>query len=78
MGGWGGGGYGSVGGVLCTHACTCTHMKVKHAKHAKHGCLHVGSHLQFLYMYTCACRLQIINDIEALSSTLHSVNASFI
>ena len=28
-------------------------MHVKHANHAKHGCLHVGSHLQFLYMYTC-------------------------
>ena len=30
-----------------------THMHVKHANHAKHGCLHVGGHLQFLYMYTC-------------------------
>ena len=29
-------------------------MHVKHANHAKHGCLHVGGHLQFLYMYTCA------------------------
>ena len=29
------------------------HMHVKHANHAKHGCLHVGGHLQFLYMYTC-------------------------
>ena len=28
-------------------------MHVKHANHAKHGCLHVGGHLQFLYMYTC-------------------------
>ena len=28
---------------------------VKHANHAKHGCLHVGGHLQFLYMYTCVC-----------------------
>ena len=27
------------------------HMHVKHAKQAKHGCLHVGGHLQFLYMY---------------------------
>ena len=35
-----------------THAHT--HMHVKHANHAKHGCLHVGGHLQFLYMYTCA------------------------
>ena len=30
------------------------HMHVKHANNAKHGCLHVGGHLQFLYMYTCA------------------------
>ena len=38
-----------------THAHTHmhTHMHVKHANHAKHGCLHVGGHLQFLYMYTC-------------------------
>ena len=34
------------------HTCTHTHM---HVKHDKHGCLHVGSHLQFLYMYTCVC-----------------------
>ena len=34
------------------HAHACTHM---HVKHAKHGCLHVGGHLQFLYMYKCAC-----------------------
>ena len=33
----------------------CMHMHVKHVKHAKHGCLHVGSHLKFLYMYTCMC-----------------------
>ena len=26
-----------------------------HVKHAKHGCLHVGGHLQFLYMYKCVC-----------------------
>ena len=31
---------------------TCSHM---HIKHDKHGCLHVGGHLQFLYMYTCVC-----------------------
>ena len=38
-----------------THALACTrmHMHVKHANHAKHGCLHDGGHLQFLYMYTC-------------------------
>ena len=50
-------GMGVWGGVPCTHTCTCTHahthMHVKHANHAKHGCLHVGGHLQFLYMYTC-------------------------
>ena len=28
------------------------HMHVKYAKHAKHGCLHAGNHLQF---YTCVC-----------------------
>ena len=38
-----------------THAHACTHMHVKHAAHAKHGCLHVGGHLQFLYMYKCVC-----------------------
>ena len=51
-------GMGMWGGVPCTHTRTRTHahthMHVKHANHAKHGCLHVGSHLQFLYMYTCA------------------------
>ena len=59
-GGWvhgGGSGYGCVGGVPFTHTCTHAHahmhMHVKHANHAKHGCLHVGGHLQFLYMYTC-------------------------
>ena len=54
MGGWG---WGLVwvceGDVPCMHACT--HIHVKHAKNAKHGCLHVGGHLQFLYMYKCAC-----------------------
>ena len=63
-GGWqmGGLGLGWVwvyGGVSHAHmhAHTCTHM---HAHthmhvHAKHGCLHVGGHLQFLYMYKCVC-----------------------
>ena len=37
-----------------THAHMHTHMHM-HVKHDKHGCLHVGGHLQFLYMYTCAC-----------------------
>ena len=62
------GGYGCVGvSHPCMHAHTCTytcmHMHVKHDKHAKHGCLHVGGHLQFLYMCmhvgvcvcTCVC-----------------------
>ena len=39
------------------HAHACTHMHVEHDKHAKHGCLHVSGHLQFLYMcvraYAC-------------------------
>ena len=42
----------------CIHAHPCTCMNVRmhmHVKHAKHGCLHVGSHLQFLYMYKCVC-----------------------
>ena len=46
------------GGVPCMHACTCTHMDARthmHVTHAKHGCLHVGGHLQFLYMYKCVC-----------------------
>ena len=51
-------GMGVWGGVPCTHTCTRMHarmhMHVKHANHAKHGCLHVGGHLQFLYMYKCA------------------------
>ena len=40
------------------HACIHTHMDarmhmhVKHDKHAKHGCLQAGGHLQF---YTCVC-----------------------
>ena len=47
-----------MGGGQCTHTDTHMHahmhMHVKHANHGKHGCLHVGGHLQFLYMYTCA------------------------
>ena len=35
-----------------THTHTRIHM---HVKHDKHGCLHVGSHLQFLYMRLRAC-----------------------
>ena len=62
VGGWvdGSGGWHGCGGVshACKHAHTCTHMHAHthmHVKHAKHGCLHVGGHLQFLYMYKCAC-----------------------
>ena len=36
----------------CMHMHACMHM---HVKHDKHGCLHGGGHLQFLYMYTCTC-----------------------
>ena len=63
MGGWIGVRVGVVCGGCpmhyahaCTHASTCMHPHTHmHAKHDKHGCLHVGSHLQFLYMYTCVC-----------------------
>ena len=65
MGGWGGGVYGCVVGVPCMHTNAYAHtqaymnahmhMHVKHDKHDQHGCLHVGGHLQFLYMYTCVC-----------------------
>ena len=34
------------------HIHTHTHM---HVKHDKHGCLHRGGHLQFLYMCMHAC-----------------------
>ena len=34
------------------HMHAHTHMHVEHDKHAKHGCLHVGGHLQF---YTSVC-----------------------
>ena len=37
------------GDVPCMHVHAHMHM------HDKHGCLHVGGHLQFLYMYTCIC-----------------------
>ena len=51
--GWMGLGAGMGGGVFHAHTHTHTHMYVKDANHAKHGCLHVSGHLQFLYMYTC-------------------------
>ena len=50
MGGWG---WGNMGVWRVSHACTPMHAK--HDKHAKHGCLHVGGHLEFLYMFTCVC-----------------------
>ena len=56
-GGWGWGWVlGMCVGVPWMYACAHmhTHMHM-HVKHDKHGCLHVSSHLQFLYMYTCAC-----------------------
>ena len=42
----------------CTH--TCMHM---HVKHDKHGCLHVGGHLEFLYMHfhVCACMCMCVH-----------------
>ena len=50
----GGGRYGCVG---VSHAHTHAHARMHtrkhiHVKHAKHGCLHAGGHLQF---YTCVC-----------------------
>ena len=52
----GGGWHGCVWGVSCMHTCTHMHTHTHmHVKHAKHGCLHVGGHLQFLYMYKCVC-----------------------
>ena len=54
--GWMGVGVGmGVGGVPCTYTCTHMHTHTRthmHVKHAKHGCLHAGGHLQF---YTCVC-----------------------
>ena len=39
------------------HAYACVHIYM-HVKHDKHGCLHGGSYLQFIYMYIlvlCLC-----------------------
>ena len=55
MGGWEWGWAWVCGGCPMR---TCMHMHARmhmHVKHAKHGCLHLGGHLQFLYMYKCAC-----------------------
>ena len=56
VGGWIGVGV-SVGGwgVPHTHTHACMYIHVKHDIHDKHGCLHGGGHLQFLFMGTCAC-----------------------
>ena len=54
MGGWGSGWVWVCEGV--SHACTNAHAHMHmHVKHAKHGCLHVSGHLQFLYMYKFVC-----------------------
>ena len=58
----GGGGYECVGvchACMHTQVCTCMHM---HVKHAKHGCLLAGSHLQFLYMCVCVCACACVLD----------------
>ena len=58
MGMWVGiGVWGVCHACMHAHAHTCMHacMLNMHVKHDKHGCLLVGGHLQFLYMYTCAC-----------------------
>ena len=49
--------YGCIGGCPM-HTCMQAHMHVcmhTHVKHDKHGYLHVGGHLQFLYMHMHAC-----------------------
>ena len=68
----GGGRYGCVGGCpmhVCmhTHMHACTHM---HVKHAKHGCLHAGGHLQF---YTCVCACACVRvHVRACGDTPHA------
>ena len=56
---WGSGRWvdGGRGGHGCGGDCPMhayTHMYM-HVKHAKHGCLGVSGHLQFLHMYRCVC-----------------------
>ena len=50
--GWVGLGVGMWRGTPCTHMHMHVHTHM-YVKHDKHGCLHVGGHLKFLYMYTC-------------------------
>ena len=62
--GWMGVGIG-MGVWGMSHACIHTHTHARtharmhmHVKHAKHGCLHAGGHLQFhscVCVYVCAC-----------------------
>ena len=57
---WVNGGGVDMGVWGVSYACMCMHTSTHarmhtHVKHDQHGCLHVGGHLQFLYMYTCAC-----------------------
>ena len=51
VGGWmrGGGWCTCVGGNPHIHAHAYLHTNM-HVKHDKHGCLHGGSHLKFLYI----------------------------
>ena len=59
LGGWRMDGWGWKSVWVCARCpmYACMHMHVHahthmHVKHAKHGCLHAGGHLQF---YTCVC-----------------------
>ena len=66
-----GGRYGCVGGLshACMHAHTCARMHAHthmHVKHAKHGCLHAGGHLQF---YTCVCVHVLIRGVTIAPSS---------
>ena len=55
---WGRCGCQCVGGTPCRHAYACMYM---HVKHDKHGYLHEGGHLQFLYMCMCACACMYVH-----------------
>ena len=56
--------------VPCMHAHTCTHARTH--MHVKHGCLHVGGHLQFLYMYKCACVRVCVLTCMCLGTSPHA------